>query len=199
MSEGFFPTTQGFQDAGGGAGGAFDPAADQTITGEWVFEAPSGKSFGVGDVTINAGFGFNNHTLVPSQMRFDAAVNDGAGRSGGVRSLADDAGGVQSQLHAGSGTVDAAVDGVGVSTISLIGDTVVVSQAPTTNNGVTNKGYVDDTELRILKTFTVATLPSQLAGAQIFVSDATGASLTGSQCFSNGTVWIDVTTGAAVA
>lgn len=36
-------------------------------------------------------------------------------------------------------------------------------------------------------------------GGVIFVSDAVGATLTGSQCFSNGTVWIDTTTGIAVA
>jgi len=50
-------------------------------------------------------------------------------------------------------------------------------------------------------TYTLATLPtvSDDGGVSIYVSDATGASLTGSLCFSNGTVWIDVTTGAAVA
>lgn len=52
-----------------------------------------------------------------------------------------------------------------------------------------------------VQTLTLATLPTNLGfgGELIFVSDATGASLTGSLCFSNGTVWIDVTTGAAVA
>lgn len=49
----------------------------------------------------------------------------------------------------------------------------------------------------VFKTFTVATLPPAVAGGQIFVSDATGSSLTGSMCFSNGTVWIDMTTGVA--
>jgi len=52
-----------------------------------------------------------------------------------------------------------------------------------------------------LQTFTLATLPTNLGfgGELIFVSNATGASLTGSLCFSNGTVWIDVTTHVAVA
>jgi hypothetical protein len=47
-------------------------------------------------------------------------------------------------------------------------------------------------------TYTLATVPEVGAGGGcIFVSDATGASLTGSLAYSNGTVWIDVTTGAA--
>jgi hypothetical protein len=52
-----------------------------------------------------------------------------------------------------------------------------------------------------VRSVTLATLPTDLGvgGEMIYVSDATGASLTGSLCFSNGTVWIDVTTGAAVA
>ena len=51
-----------------------------------------------------------------------------------------------------------------------------------------------------VEVLTLGTLPAVgSGGGAIFVSDATGASLTGSQCFSNGTVWIDVTTGAAVA
>jgi hypothetical protein len=36
------------------------------------------------------------------------------------------------------------------------------------------------------------------AGQQIYVSNATGAHVTGSLCFWNGTSWIDVTTGIAV-
>ena len=52
-----------------------------------------------------------------------------------------------------------------------------------------------------VRSFTLATLPTDfgIGGELIFVSDATGDSLTGSLCFSNGTVWVDVTTGAAVA
>lgn len=46
--------------------------------------------------------------------------------------------------------------------------------------------------------YTMATLPPQAAGHQIYVSDAVGSSLTGTLCFSNGTTWIDVTTGIAV-
>ena len=50
-----------------------------------------------------------------------------------------------------------------------------------------------------LKSFVKGALPSVIAGGVIYVSDATGSSLTGSMCFSNGAVWIDVTTGIAVA
>jgi hypothetical protein len=51
----------------------------------------------------------------------------------------------------------------------------------------------------IVPTFTLATLPTATAGLLIYVSDATGASLTGSLCFGNVTNFVDVTTGAAVA
>ncbi len=52
-----------------------------------------------------------------------------------------------------------------------------------------------------LNSFTVLTVPDATASTAqcIFVSDATGAHVTGSLCFSNGTDWIDVTTGIAVA
>lgn len=52
-----------------------------------------------------------------------------------------------------------------------------------------------------VQSFTLATLPTDLGfgGELIYVSDATGASVTGSLCFSNGTDWIDVTTHIAVA
>jgi hypothetical protein len=44
-----------------------------------------------------------------------------------------------------------------------------------------------------------AALPTALqAGQMIYVSDATGAHVTGSAAFWNGTSWIDVTTGVAV-
>ena len=51
----------------------------------------------------------------------------------------------------------------------------------------------------IVPTFTLATLPTATAGLLIYVSDATGASLTGSLCFGNGSVFVDVTTGIEVA
>jgi len=51
----------------------------------------------------------------------------------------------------------------------------------------------------IVPTFTLATLPTATAGLLIYVSDATGASLTGSLCFGTCTNFVDVTTGAAVA
>ena len=51
----------------------------------------------------------------------------------------------------------------------------------------------------IAPSYTLATLPTATAGLVIYVSDATGASLTGSLCFGNGTNFVDVTTGAAVA
>jgi hypothetical protein len=48
--------------------------------------------------------------------------------------------------------------------------------------------------------FSKASLPTAVAAGQpIYVSDATGAHVTGSLCFWNGTSWIDVTTGIAVA
>jgi len=50
----------------------------------------------------------------------------------------------------------------------------------------------------VVPSYTVATLPIGVAGGMIYVSDATGASVTGSNCFYNGTSWIDVTTGIAV-
>ncbi len=51
-----------------------------------------------------------------------------------------------------------------------------------------------------VETFTLATLPTALyAGQQIFVSDATGASFTGSLCWANaGGAWIDFTTNTVV-
>lgn len=57
---------------------------------------------------------------------------------------------------------------------------------------------VQNDGVSVFRSFILASLPSVVAGGQIFVSDATGASLTGSMCFSNGTVWIDSTTGVAV-
>ena len=50
-----------------------------------------------------------------------------------------------------------------------------------------------------LKPYLLAGLPAVGSGGGIiYVSDATGASVTGSQCFSNGTSWIDVTTHVGV-
>lgn len=55
------------------------------------------------------------------------------------------------------------------------------------------------TGVPVVPTYTVGTLPAVGAGGGIiYVSDAVGASVTGSLCFSNGTSWIDVTTGVAV-
>lgn len=49
------------------------------------------------------------------------------------------------------------------------------------------------------RTYTLSTLPDHRESRNIYVSDATnGTGLTGSMCYSNGTVWIDYTTGAAV-
>lgn len=48
--------------------------------------------------------------------------------------------------------------------------------------------------------FYKASLPTaDYLGQSIYVADATGAYVTGSLCFWNGTNWIDVTTGVAVA
>jgi hypothetical protein len=49
-----------------------------------------------------------------------------------------------------------------------------------------------------LAVYAKASLPTGTAGQVIYVSDATGAHVTGSLCFFNGTAWIDVTTGVAV-
>jgi hypothetical protein len=53
----------------------------------------------------------------------------------------------------------------------------------------------------IVPTYTLLTLPSTAtAGLLIYVSDATGGgALTGSLCFGNGSDFVDVTTGIAVA
>jgi len=62
---------------------------------------------------------------------------------------------------------------------------------------------VGDEAMIVAPTYTLATLPPVVEGGMIYVSDATGSSLTGSQCFGNvsgsPTVWVDVTTGVAVA
>jgi len=64
-------------------------------------------------------------------------------------------------------------------------------------------GMIWDALTKETKVYTLATLPTVVEGATIYVSDATGSSLTGSQCFGNvsgsPTVWVDVTTGVAVA
>ena len=85
-----------------------------------------------------------------------------------------------------------------------LGGDVTIQTAPAGTTGSTQNPLVDalivqQDGVTVFKTFTLATLPTVIAGGQIFVSDATGASLTGSMCFSNGTVWIDPTTGIAVA
>ena len=52
----------------------------------------------------------------------------------------------------------------------------------------------------VVPSYTKVTLPAVgSAGGLIYVSDATGLTLTGSLCFSNGANWIDVTTGTIVA
>jgi len=73
-------------------------------------------------------------------------------------------------------------------------------------NGWVELGWVETGWVSIptgiieLAIFTLTTLPSQSESGIIYVSDATNSTgLTGSQCYSNGTAWIDVTTGAEVA
>jgi len=47
-----------------------------------------------------------------------------------------------------------------------------------------------------LMSYAFADIPAATtAGQMIYVSDAAGATVTGSACFSNGTIWVDVTTG----
>lgn len=50
-----------------------------------------------------------------------------------------------------------------------------------------------------LASYAKASLPTGSTGQVIYVSDATGAHVTGSVAFYNGTHWIDVTTGTTVA
>lgn len=85
-----------------------------------------------------------------------------------------------------------------------LGASVLLQTAPPTTTSSTTNPLVTGLELNtygvtIFKSFTLATLPTVVAGGQIYVSDATGSGVTGSMCFGNGTSWIDPTTGIAVA
>lgn len=83
--------------------------------------------------------------------------------------------------------------GTSVSAVtSVTGDTVVGTTSVT---GAT----VTATTMLNAPVYAKASLPAVGTGGRvIFVSDATGAHVTGSLAFSNGTSWIDVTTGVAV-
>lgn len=83
--------------------------------------------------------------------------------------------------------------GTSVSAVtSVTGDTVVGTTSVT---GAT----VTATTMLNAPVYAKASLPAVgTGGGVIFVSDATGAHVTGSLAFSNGTSWIDVTTGVAV-
>jgi hypothetical protein len=60
-------------------------------------------------------------------------------------------------------------------------------------------GSLSATTEFLLPSYLKTALPAVgTAGGMIYVSNATGAHVTGSACFSNGTSWIDVTTGIAV-
>ncbi len=97
-------------------------------------------------------------------------------------------------VHAGT-SVSAVTSVTGdtvVGTTSVTGDTVVGTTSVT---GAT----VTATTMLNAPVYAKASLPAVgTGGGVIFVSDATGAHVTGSLAFSNGTSWIDVTTGVAV-
>lgn len=83
---------------------------------------------------------------------------------------------------------------------NLTGKVMTADQPNITNVGTL--GSLTVSGMVTLGSFTKAALPTATkAGQMIFVSDATGAHVTGSLCFSSaaGTAsWIDVTTGVAV-
>ena len=100
--------------------------------------------------------------------------------------------------------------------LTLLGASIVASLAGTANEiTVVNTsgafvvsvpaafvapGSVAATTEFIAPSYVKASLPAAgSGGGMIYVSDATGAHVTGSLAFSNGTSWIDVTTGIAVA
>lgn len=135
---------------------------------------------------------------------YDAVAIGTAANSGGTDAIAVGKGTLSpasQQTSIGQGVTDSSVTTPGISFSAKLG------------NGVTgvNKNLLhlyDKGKLElygieamfVAPTYTLLTLPPVVAGGMIFVSDATGGgALTGSQCFSNGTVWIDVTTGIAVA
>ena len=60
-------------------------------------------------------------------------------------------------------------------------------------------GYSGYSGTMLAASYVKASLPGGVTGDVIYVSDATGAHVTGSLAFYNGTSWIDVTTGVAVA
>ncbi len=59
-------------------------------------------------------------------------------------------------------------------------------------------GTINFIGIPVLPIYTVSTLPTGVLAGMIYVSDATGAHVTGSLCIYNGTDWIDQTTGVAV-
>lgn len=176
--------------------GVFNPGSSQTITGRWGFDISASNEFYISDADpfiepTTLSFIVNKSATSKSLQAFTNEEATTSGSGAGFEVTSDDATGSLCRITASSIAITVSSDGNGI-------DIAEVSANPITDLGIANKQFVDDTHLRSLKSFTLSALPSQLAGAQIYVSDATGASLTGSQCFSNGSVWVDVTTGAAV-
>ncbi len=174
-----------------------------------------------GNITATAGIVNGQSVTSDTSMTAVGGVTAGTWFRGGegsaaVPTFAFTVGGTTGVYQNNSNELDFSTNGLARFTIGSDGtlevNTATYEALVTDDDDVPNKKYVDDadalkadlaspvfTGVPVLPTYTLGTLPAQTAGGVIFVSDATGASLTGSQCFSNGAVWIDVTTGAAVA
>jgi hypothetical protein len=79
-------------------------------------------------------------------------------------------------------------------------DTIVIPHNVTVSGNLLVSGTSSITEtVEAVPTAVKTALPTVTpAGKLLYVSNATGLHVTGSLCFSNGTSWIDVTTGVAV-
>ncbi|MEE9459613.1 MAG: hypothetical protein V3V84_07620 [Candidatus Bathyarchaeia archaeon] len=124
MSNGFFPTTQGFQDAGAGGGGGFDPSLDQTITGEWKFDVVAGESFYVGfpggGFPVATTFSIQDHDAAfdATSSSMQSLVFSSVGSSAVIRdSIAQDDGSAFYQVVANASTFFIG----GVSTLGITG------------------------------------------------------------------------------
>lgn len=122
--------------------------------------------------------GYTTDTIVATNHYTKAELDGNAGTSG---AKVDKATGVSGNIVEFGPNDSIADSGTAISDLAPITDPLFIGKA-------------------ILPSYTIATVPTHVAGGMIYVTDATGGGgLTGSVCFSNGTVWIDVTTGIAVA
>ena len=175
-----------------GASGIYHGGHIKLIAGDANTGTPTGYKR-AGNFTIGAG----DSAWGPGG---NVTITSGDGNSAGIYSN-----GGQIDIISGDGAGTGSVFGPPTITITAgsnlgggAGGNVDITPGP---GGGGTAGIVQLKGVTTLKSFTLLTLPSVTpAGGMIYVSDATGGgALTGSQCFSNGTVWIDVTTGAAVA